>query len=242
MLSKRVFPEANIGGFSYADASVALFIQIDAILRPTDRVLDFGAGRGEQILDTPIEYRRRLFNLKGRCAHVEGCDVDKAVLSNPFLDSAEIVPVGGKLPYPDDHFDIIYSRFVFEHIAEPEAVAQELLRVLKPGGVIATLTPNKYGYIAMAASAVPNSLHVRLLKRIQPRRKAVDVFPTVYKLNTPRAIQRAFGPRAEVFPVFFSGEPGYYFGSLLIYRVWVLIHRLLPRRLQPLLIVFIRKR
>jgi hypothetical protein len=67
-LRRRFFPESNIGGFSQADAGVALFTQIDAFLRPSDRVLDFGAGRGEHILDNEIEYRRGLFNLRGRCA------------------------------------------------------------------------------------------------------------------------------------------------------------------------------
>ena len=57
--------------------------RLTQFFRPTD-VLDFGAGRGEHILDDVIEYRRRLCNLRGRCAHVEGCDVDEVVLTNPF--------------------------------------------------------------------------------------------------------------------------------------------------------------
>jgi SAM-dependent methyltransferase len=240
-LKRRFFPETNIGGFSYADAGVALFTQIDAILRPTDRVLDFGAGRGEYILDDVIEYRRRLFNLRGRCAHVEGCDVDEAVLTNPFLDHATVIETGSPLPYPDNSFDLVFARSVFEHVAEPELVAQELVRVVKPGGLIAALTPNRFGYIALAATVVPNRLHVRALSHIQPTRKAFDVFPTLYRLNSAKALRRAFGPGVDIHIVYISGEPGYHFGNPLLYRVFKSLHKHLPDRLQPLLIAYIRK-
>lgn len=240
-LRQSFFPESNIGGFSHADAGVALFTQIDAILRPTDRVLDFGAGRGEYILDDAIEYRRRLFNLKGRCAHVEGCDVDEAVLSNPFLDHAVVIKPGSPLPYSDDSFDLVYARSVFEHIEQPELVASELLRIVKPGGLIAALTPNRLGYIALGATVVPNRLHVRALNHIQPTRKSFDVFPTLYRLNTPKAIKRAFGSQVDIHAVYISGEPGYHFGNPLLYRIVKSLHKHLPDRLQPLLIVYIRK-
>jgi hypothetical protein len=55
-------------------------------------VLDFGAGRGEPIVDDTVAYRRHLSNMKGRCAHLAGCDIDEAVLDNPYLDHAEVIP------------------------------------------------------------------------------------------------------------------------------------------------------
>lgn len=240
-LRRRFFPEGNIGGFSHVDPGVALYSQINAILRPTDRVLDFGAGRGEHIVDDAVDYRRGLFTLQGRCAHVEGCDVDEAVLNNPFLDHAAVTEIGRPLPYPDESFDIICARFVFEHIADPAPVAQELLRVLKPGGVIAALTPNKLGYIAAVATLVPNRLHVWALSYIQPKRKSFDVFPTAYRLNSPQAIRRAFGPRITLHTMYLSGEPAYHFGSPVLYRIEKWLHKHLPNRLQPLLIAFVRK-
>jgi 2-polyprenyl-3-methyl-5-hydroxy-6-metoxy-1,4-benzoquinol methylase len=47
---------------------------------------------------------------------------------------------------------------VFEHIEDPEWLARELLRIVKPGGLIAAFTPNKFGYFAVAARMVPNRL------------------------------------------------------------------------------------
>ena len=41
-----------------------------------------------------------------------------------------------ELPFPDDHFDLIYSRFLFEYLKYPENAAKELFRVCKPGGKI----------------------------------------------------------------------------------------------------------
>jgi SAM-dependent methyltransferase len=164
------------------------------------------------------------------------------VLTNPFLDHAEVIEVGGKLPYPDNSFDLVYACSVFEHIEQPELVAHELVRIIKPGGLIAALTPNRFGYIAFAATVVPNRLHVRALKYIQPARKSVDVFPTLYRLNTARALQRAFGHGVDLYTVYISGEPGYHFGNPFLYRVATLLHKHLPDRLQPLLIAYIRKR
>lgn len=241
-LSRRFFPEANIGGFSHADAGVAFYTQIDAVLSPTDRVLDFGAGRGGHILDNPVEYRRRLFNLRGRCAHVEGCDVDDAVLTNPFVDHATVIRLGSPLPFPDNSFDVIISRFVFEHIQEPELAAQELLRVTKPGGLIAALTPNRLGYIALAATAVPNKWHTLVLSRVQPHKKSVDIFPTVYRLNTKKALRRAFGPAPDIYCQYLPGEPSYFFHSPALYRIFLWLHKCCPTRLQPVLIAYIRKR
>jgi hypothetical protein len=71
-LVHRFYPESYVGGFSHVDGTVALFTQIAALLRPTDHVVDFGAGRGQVILDDRVPYRRHLSNMKGRCAQPGG--------------------------------------------------------------------------------------------------------------------------------------------------------------------------
>ena len=46
------------------------------------------------------------------------------------------------IPYPDGYFDVIYSKSVVEHFYYPESVVSEIFRVLRPGGVSLTLTPD----------------------------------------------------------------------------------------------------
>ena len=241
-LIERFYPEARFGGFTRDDGGIEFFTRIAALLRPTDRVLDYGAGRGAQIATDECEYRRALKTLKGRVAHLEGCDVDPAVLDNPYLDAAKVIDPAQPLPYPDASFDLVYSNWVFEHVEDPATVAAELLRVTKPGGYICAVTPNKRGYIALAARLAGNKRHVSLLERIQPDRQAVDVFPTTYRLNTRAAIERYFGKGGEVAVYAMSSEPAYHFGSALLFRLMRLIHKLTPAALHTALFVFVRKR
>jgi SAM-dependent methyltransferase len=42
----------------------------------------------------------------------------------------------GKMDFPDNQFDVVFSRAVFEHLADPASVISEIRRVLKPGGVM----------------------------------------------------------------------------------------------------------
>ncbi len=43
---------------------------------------------------------------------------------------------GDHIPFPKNHFDAMYSWYVFEHISEIGIVFRELTRVIKPGGVL----------------------------------------------------------------------------------------------------------
>ena len=47
-----------------------------------------------------------------------------------------------KIPFADNKFDIVYSKSFVEHFYYPEKIFKEILRVLKPGGKVITLTPH----------------------------------------------------------------------------------------------------
>ena len=47
-----------------------------------------------------------------------------------------------RIPYPDNYFDIVYSKSVLEHVRNTDNFLQESLRVLKPGGIFIGLTPD----------------------------------------------------------------------------------------------------
>lgn len=241
-LSSRFYPEIGAGGYSRVDGSVEFYTRIRALLDPQMRVLDFGAGRGWAVVDDPNRLRRRLANLKGACARVVGIDVDPAVRANPGLDEAVVIEPGDPLPFGSASFDLIVSDHVFEHLDDPVATASELDRVLKPAGWICARTPNRSGYIAIGARLVPNGLHARVLRRLQPGRQALDVFPTRYRLNTRAALRRHFPlDRYRHCTYGFNAEPTYVGrADALWLLLWTWL-RLAPETLCATWFVFLQK-
>jgi SAM-dependent methyltransferase len=240
-LPARFYPEMAAGGFARDDGTVQFYSRVAALLQAHFQVLDFGAGRGEPLVDDPVEYRRRLMNIRGRVAHVAGCDVDPAVAEHPGLDSAALIGADGRLPYKDGHFDLIVSRYVFEHLPNPALSAAELTRVLKPGGWICAVTPNATGYVALGSRLVNNSLHARWLRRLQPGRREEDVFPTYYRLNSERALRQHFGAAFDIHCYRDPGGVTYHFGSPVVFALLLALHRVLPTFLQNAMYIFMRK-
>lgn len=190
-LNKR-HPEMAIDGFTVGDGTVMFFSFVQSCCLKTNaqEVLDYGAGRGMFWSEDKSEYRRRLRDLRNTGARVTACDIDNAVLSHPCSDHQVLIEPKTTLPFEDGRFDVIVSENTFEHIEDAEHAASELYRVLKPGGYLCARTPNGTGYLRLLSSMVPNRLHTRVLSSVQPDRKAEDVFPTVYKMNTPSQIDR----------------------------------------------------
>jgi SAM-dependent methyltransferase len=164
-------------------------------------------------------------------------------MSNPLLDERHVVAAGGRLPLADDSVDLIVADFVFEHVDDPDAVASELRRVLREGGWICARTPNIHGYIAWGARAIPNSLHTRALRRLQPGREAVDVFPTRYRLNSPKALKRQF-PQAAYTHASYGHfvDPPYFGNSTVLNSLVRAMSRFLPEALAPVWLVYIQAR
>jgi SAM-dependent methyltransferase len=236
-----IHPERHIDGFSKLSGTVTFYSFVRAIvLRHSPKnILDYGAGRGEAF-ETREALSTHLRDLRFNGAHVCACDIDSAVKSHPCSHEQVVISPDRPLPFPDGAFDLIVSDMTFEHITDPQFVASELLRVLKPGGYICARTPNKHGYVAMITRLIPNSRHVGLLRYVQPDRKAQDVFPTVYRMNTPRQVRRLF-QSCEVYYFTLSAEPSYFFGSAFLYRALLVLHRFLPPFLDSTLFFFIRK-
>lgn len=53
-----------------------------------------------------------------------------------------IADLEGPLPFPTDTFDLVYSRWVFEHLRNPGLVLSEMKRVCKRGGRVVIITDN----------------------------------------------------------------------------------------------------
>jgi len=236
-----IHPERHIDGFSKLSGTVTFysFVRAIALKHGAKNILDYGAGRGETF-ESPEALNTHLRDLRFNGAQVCACDIDSAVKSHPRSHEQVVISPDRPLPFPDGAFDLIVSDMTFEHITDPQFVASELLRVLRPGGYICARTPNKYGYVALITRLIPNSRHVGLLRHVQPDRKAEDVFPTVYRMNTPGQVRRLF-KSCEVYCFTLSAEPSYFFGSAFVYRTMLVLHRFLPWFLDTTLCLFIRK-
>lgn len=238
----RLYPEAEIGNFSRVDVALDFYSRVAALVKSGDVVVDLGAGRGNIHVDQPDSFRSRLMSFKGRCGRVIGVDLDPAVLSNPSVDEARLIE-NGRLPLDDGSVDVVLSDWTFEHVDHPESFAAELTRVVKPGGWVCARTPNRWGYIGIATTLIPNKWHVAMLRILQPHRKEVDVFPTAYKLNTRRALRRYFPPSQWEHVVYaLNGEPAYFGNSTVLWRFVQLLFRMTPPNLGSNLLVFMRKR
>jgi ubiquinone/menaquinone biosynthesis C-methylase UbiE len=76
------------------------------------------------------------------------------------------------LPYPNYHFSIVVSRFVFHHLLDPLAALKEMKRVCTPGGrvVVADMAPaaDKAGALnAMEQLRDPSHVRAMPLKELQ---------------------------------------------------------------------------
>lgn len=238
----KMYPEHAAGGFSHRCCTVAFYSRVNALLEPSMTMLNLGAGRGANVAEDRSAYRRRLQSFKGKVSRVIGLDLDPVVAENPDLDEAHLIEIGKPYPIADASIDLIISDHVLEHVANPTEFAAEIDRVLKPGGWFCARTPTKWGYIGIGARAVPNVLHVRFLEWLQPGRKAEDVFPVMYRMNTLSALLAVFpANKWRHFTYGHNGDPGYHANSPILFRLAEVWCWLMPRSLSAKFHVFVQK-
>lgn len=192
--------------------------RIIAALPSASAILDLGAGAG---IVTQMNFR-------GMVPRVCGIDLDPRVVDNPFLDEG-LVSDGASIPYGDSTFDLVFSDNVLEHLEFPETVFAEVSRVLRPGGVFLFKTPNKFHYMPLIASMTPTSFH-RLVNKWRGRAE-VDIFPTQYRANCVRDIER-LAARTHFTPhklELIEGRPEYLRFSAPTYIIGAIYQRLVTR-------------
>jgi SAM-dependent methyltransferase len=101
-------------------------------------VLDYGCGEGQIV-----------FDLRAHQIEAYGCDV--------FYEASnyqEQIPAGmfgtvvrqmegTKIPFADSSFDIVINNQVMEHVEDLDVALSEIRRVLKPGGAVLSLFPDR---------------------------------------------------------------------------------------------------
>lgn len=237
-VNPSIYPETRVGGFSRHDGTIEFYNRVTALIRSSMTVLNLGAGRGAYLEDSSPR-RRELQSFKGRVERVIGLDVDPAIAQNTDLDEALVYSGEEAFPLPSASVDLIVSDWTFEHIAQPALFASEIVRVLRPGGWLCARTPNRHGYISVAARIIPASRHSDFLARLQPRRQRKDVFPGEYALNTRGDLERYFPPPVMDLTVYpHTPELAYVAGSARVRKILNEISRMAPARLAPVLHIF----
>ena len=85
-------------------------------------------------------------HLKPRAGKVVGLEYELHRAAQARRKSKHIVNAAGEhLPFPDESIDFVLSHEVLEHVQDDRTAAQEMLRVLRPGGRLALFVPNR-GY------------------------------------------------------------------------------------------------
>jgi ubiquinone/menaquinone biosynthesis C-methylase UbiE len=117
------------------EESIRLIIDL-ARIGPEDDVLDVACGPG--LVACPLAEVAR---------HVTGIDLTPAMieqararqratgLTNLTWQVGDAVP----LPFPDDAFSVVVTRYSFHHFLDPKAVLAEMVRVCRPGGRVAVM-------------------------------------------------------------------------------------------------------
>ena len=110
--------------------------------RPGERVLDVAGGTA----DLSSAFARRV----GAEGQVWLTDINNAMLGvgrDRLLDEGVLAPVAQcdaeKLPFPDNHFDIVTVAFGLRNMTHKDKALEEMRRVLRPGGRLLVLEFSK---------------------------------------------------------------------------------------------------
>jgi len=135
--NQKAFTDQSKGfssdGETYADDEGLAWMLKDLPLLASDRVLDIATGTGE--------FARVM---APHVTTVIGIDATDAMMEQgkKFIEQAGIKNVTFQkgvvqdLPFEDETFDIVSSRYAFHHFAEPKSVISEMVRVCKTDGHI----------------------------------------------------------------------------------------------------------
>ena len=192
-MSVRFWPRAQRGfarllGFELKHNQNRYWDALRATLRPGDRWLDVGCGH--QIVPEFAATAEEQRELAARASAIAGIDLDAGMAKHRLL-ALRAFASGEALPFADRTFDLATANMVVEHLREPAKVFAEIRRVLRPGGRFLFHTPN-YRYPAIfIASLTPDGLKRRVVNVLESRDDE-DIFPTLYRANTPEAVRAAF--------------------------------------------------
>lgn len=126
----------------------------DAFASSTHALLnDLSVPNGATVLDAGCGIGRTTRHLREHAPEADrivGLDADPDLLEVARArtapdDSVDLSYQEGDaeaLPFEENHFDVVYTRFLLTHLPEPAEAVEEFRRVCRPGGVVAAQEPD----------------------------------------------------------------------------------------------------
>lgn len=134
----------------YADElrTLSSYLRAEAAGKPVLRVLEAGCGREWHLRtgDVPIE--------------ISGIDLDSHALEfrRDVRKDLHHAIVGDlrTVELAPDHYDVVYSSFVLEHVDGAETALDNMVQALKPGGLLVVRVPDLSGVQTCIARLLPH--------------------------------------------------------------------------------------
>jgi ubiquinone/menaquinone biosynthesis C-methylase UbiE len=166
--TRQAIPFSQMPAHSQESANRLVFEA--AGVSPDDRVLDVACGPGIVAC-----------LLARETAHVTGLDLTPAMIEQAQNRQAELglsnvdwqVGEALPLPFPDEEFSLVFTRYSFHHFLDPMAVLREMVRVCRPGGrvvvvdVFASSPEQRSAYDAVEKLRDPSHVRALLLEELK---------------------------------------------------------------------------
>ncbi len=113
------------------------------LLRPTDHLLDVGAGPGTITADLATRVTRVTATETGEAelALARRTASERGITTIDF----QVADVHD-LPFPDATFDVAHAHQVLQHVLDPVVALRELARVTRPGGLVSVRESDYSGF------------------------------------------------------------------------------------------------
>lgn len=116
--------------------TIEIVDHIESYISPNAKVVDIGCGVGDLLKEIQNRKTVEVFGLDFSAKAIEG-----ARLNFPDAQLKQFI-IEKTLPYEDAIFDIVTCTDVLEHLEYPKLIVSELVRICKPGGMVAIVVPD----------------------------------------------------------------------------------------------------
>lgn len=145
-------------------------LQSDAIRALAERlgrrlsILEAGCGRRWRLDLTGVD-----FTLTGVDLDLEAHDLRKTKMQDPDVAIARDIC---SIQLPEASFDVVYSAFVLEHVRRADVALGNLVRWLRPGGLMILRLPERKSARAFLTRMLPHRAHVWYYRYVFGKEKA----------------------------------------------------------------------